>query len=37
MTSKEVSINPSIMCADLCNLEESVRKIENEGLETYLY
>ena len=34
MNKQEISINPSIMCADLCNLEESVRKIEDEGIST---
>ncbi|QHE50915.1 ribulose-phosphate 3-epimerase [Pontibacillus sp. HMF3514] len=29
-----VTIAPSIMCADLCNLEESIRKIERAGLDT---
>ena len=31
---KKVTIAPSIMCADLCNLEKSVKEIENEGLDT---
>ena len=34
MNKQEVTISPSIMCADLCNLEESIRKIENEGIDT---
>ncbi|MGI2328373.1 ribulose-phosphate 3-epimerase [Planococcus sp. YIM B11945] len=34
MQNKEVVIAPSIMCADLCNLEKSVREIEKEGLDT---
>ncbi|MCC3144988.1 ribulose-phosphate 3-epimerase [Halanaerobium sp. Z-7514] len=34
MKSQAVLISPSIMCADLCNLEDSVRKIENEGINT---
>ncbi|MGP4075909.1 ribulose-phosphate 3-epimerase [Halobacillus sp. K22] len=31
---KKVTIAPSIMCADLCNLEKSVKEIEREGLDT---
>lgn len=31
---KIITIAPSIMCADLCNLEKSVREIEEAGLET---
>ncbi|OCL28765.1 ribulose phosphate epimerase [Orenia metallireducens] len=34
MNKQEVSINPSIMCADLCNLEKSIREIEKEGIST---
>jgi len=34
MNKQEIAISPSIMCADLCNLEESIRKIENEGIST---
>ncbi|AOH55372.1 ribulose phosphate epimerase [Peribacillus muralis] len=34
MQKDNITIAPSIMCADLCNLEESVREIEREGLET---
>ena len=34
MNKQEITISPSIMCADLCNLEESIRKIENEGIDT---
>src|SRR5699024_8585124 len=30
----KVDIAPSIMCADLCNLEDSIIKIEQEGLNT---
>lgn len=31
---KHITIAPSIMCADLCNLEKSVREIEEAGLDT---
>ncbi|WP_273834239.1 ribulose-phosphate 3-epimerase [Guptibacillus sedimenti] len=31
---KNITIAPSIMCADLCNLEKSVREIEEAGLDT---
>ena len=31
---KIITIAPSIICADLCNLEKSVREIEEAGLET---
>lgn len=31
---KRITIAPSIMCADLCNLEKSVREIEEAGLDT---
>ncbi|WP_394173172.1 ribulose-phosphate 3-epimerase [Guptibacillus hwajinpoensis] len=31
---KGITIAPSIMCADLCNLEKSVREIEEAGLDT---
>src|SRR6056297_3606678 len=34
MNKQEISINPSIMCADLCNLEKSIRQIEKEGIST---
>ncbi|CAH0346712.1 ribulose-phosphate 3-epimerase [Bacillus sp. CECT 9360] len=34
MQNKKITIAPSIMCADLCNLEKSVREIEKEGLDT---
>ncbi|MGE6376408.1 ribulose-phosphate 3-epimerase [Peribacillus muralis] len=34
MQKDNITIAPSIMCADLCNLEESVKEIEREGLET---
>ncbi|MED0746863.1 ribulose-phosphate 3-epimerase, partial [Aeribacillus composti] len=32
--NKKITIAPSIMCADLCNLEKSVKEIEKEGLDT---
>ena len=31
-TDKKVSIAPSIMCADLCNLETDIRELENLGI-----
>ncbi|WP_394218857.1 ribulose-phosphate 3-epimerase [Halobacillus trueperi] len=31
---RNITIAPSIMCADLCNLENSVREIEAAGLDT---
>ncbi|WLR47304.1 ribulose-phosphate 3-epimerase [Halobacillus litoralis] len=31
---RNITIAPSIMCADLCNLEKSVREIEEAGLDT---
>ncbi|TGB01133.1 ribulose-phosphate 3-epimerase [Halobacillus salinus] len=31
---KSITISPSIMCADLCNLEQDVKEIEKEGLDT---
>ncbi|WP_110943369.1 ribulose-phosphate 3-epimerase [Virgibacillus senegalensis] len=34
MHKQEVKIAPSIMCADLCNLEQSVRQMEQAGLDT---
>ncbi|MEK5520633.1 ribulose-phosphate 3-epimerase [Heyndrickxia sp. FSL W8-0423] len=34
MQNRKITIAPSIMCADLCNLEKSVREIEREGLDT---
>ncbi|OIJ11545.1 ribulose phosphate epimerase [Anaerobacillus alkalilacustris] len=34
MQHRKITIAPSIMCADLCNLEKSVREIEKEGLDT---
>ncbi|MCF6464943.1 ribulose-phosphate 3-epimerase [Clostridium sp. Cult2] len=34
MDEKKIVIAPSIMCADLCNLEKSVREIEKEGIDT---
>ncbi|ARI75611.1 ribulose-phosphate 3-epimerase [Halobacillus mangrovi] len=30
----KITIAPSIMCADLCNLEKSVKEIEKAGLDT---
>ena len=34
MQKRKITIAPSIMCADLCNLERSVKQLENEGLDT---
>lgn len=34
MHKRAVTIAPSIMCADLCNLERSVKDIEQAGLDT---
>ncbi|WP_044339377.1 ribulose-phosphate 3-epimerase [Rossellomorea aquimaris] len=34
MQNRKISIAPSIMCADLCNLEKSVREIERVGIDT---
>ncbi|GGM30410.1 ribulose-phosphate 3-epimerase [Paraliobacillus quinghaiensis] len=34
MHKNEIVIAPSIMCADLCNLEKSIKEIESEGLNT---
>jgi len=34
MQSKKVTIAPSIMCADLCNLEKSIKEIEKTGIDT---
>ncbi|HSP48342.1 MAG TPA: ribulose-phosphate 3-epimerase [Clostridiaceae bacterium] len=34
MQKNNITIAPSIMCADLCNLERSVKEIEREGLDT---
>lgn len=34
MHKHEIVIAPSIMCADLCNLESSIREIEKEGINT---
>lgn len=34
MQCREIKIAPSIMCADLCNLEKSVRELEREGFDT---
>ena len=34
MQGKKITIAPSIMSADLCNLEKSVREIEREGIDT---
>ena len=31
--AKDVLIAPSIMCADLCNMEESTRRLENVGVD----
>ena len=31
---KDITVVPSIMCADLCNLERSVQEIENAGFDT---
>ncbi|MCM3489834.1 ribulose-phosphate 3-epimerase [Alkalihalophilus marmarensis] len=31
---RNVEIYPSIMCADLCNLEQSIKNVENEGIDT---
>ncbi|WP_410514080.1 ribulose-phosphate 3-epimerase [Paenibacillus sp. BR2-3] len=34
MNKEAITIAPSIMCADLCNLEKSIRDIEQAGLHT---
>ncbi|RDI41628.1 ribulose-phosphate 3-epimerase [Falsibacillus pallidus] len=34
MQDKTITISPSIMCADLLNLEKSVREIESAGIDT---
>lgn len=34
MQKQEMVVAPSIMCADLCNLEKSVQDIERAGLDT---
>ncbi|OIU69813.1 ribulose-phosphate 3-epimerase [Rossellomorea aquimaris] len=34
MQNRKITISPSIMCADLLNLEKSVREIENAGIDT---
>ncbi len=34
MQKQSITIAPSIMCADLCNLEKSVKEIENAGIDT---
>ena len=34
MQENRIVIAPSIMCADLCNLEKSIKEIESEGLGT---
>jgi len=34
MHNQKITIAPSIMCADLCNLEQSVRELERAGLDT---
>jgi len=31
---REIVLSPSIMCADLANLETSIKELENEGLDT---
>ncbi|WP_368503168.1 ribulose-phosphate 3-epimerase [Alkalihalophilus sp. As8PL] len=31
---RNVEIYPSIMCADLCNLEQSIKNVEKEGIDT---
>lgn len=31
---KKISISPSIMCADLVNLEQSIKEIENAGVDS---
>jgi ribulose-phosphate 3-epimerase len=34
MQNRKITISPSIMCADLLNLEKSVREIESAGIDT---
>lgn len=34
MNINDIIISPSVMCADLCNLEKSIREIEKEGIDT---
>jgi ribulose-phosphate 3-epimerase len=34
MQKREITIAPSIMSSDLCNLEKSVKEIEREGIDT---
>lgn len=34
MQKRKITISPSIMCADLLNLEKSVREIESAGIDT---
>ncbi|GGN64078.1 MULTISPECIES: ribulose-phosphate 3-epimerase [Oceanobacillus] len=34
MHKKNITIAPSLMSADLCNLERSIREIEKEGIDT---
>ncbi|SFJ71715.1 ribulose-phosphate 3-epimerase [Thermoflavimicrobium dichotomicum] len=34
MQYRRITIAPSIMCADLCNLEKSVKELEKEGFDT---
>lgn len=31
---REIVLSPSVMCADLANLETSIKELENEGLDT---
>lgn len=32
-TNKKIRITPSVMCADLCNLEEDVQELEKSGID----
>ncbi len=32
-TDKKISIAPSVMCADLCNLETDIRELEKSGID----
>ncbi|MFC3747732.1 ribulose-phosphate 3-epimerase [Paenibacillus sp. GCM10012306] len=34
MSNRAITIAPSIMCADLCNLERGIKEIEQVGLDT---
>ncbi|GAA4719319.1 ribulose-phosphate 3-epimerase [Brevibacillus fulvus] len=34
MHERKITIAPSIMCADLCNLEKSVKELEQAGVDT---